>query len=84
MPRGSGRGDIELIEVRRGGASVRLTRDEFRSRFRARFVDQEYASLERELGAIEHAAWRAYESQRKSPRTRPANGLRRPTSVASA
>ena len=69
---GGGRSDIELIEVRTGGASVRLTRDEFRSRFRARFLAAEFGAVERELAEVEQAAWRAYEARRKSARTRPA------------
>ncbi|HSN24780.1 MAG TPA: flavodoxin family protein [Kofleriaceae bacterium] len=51
---------------------MRLTRDEFRERFRAQFLDPAYEAVHRELDAIEAVAWDAYEHSRKSPRTREA------------
>ncbi len=64
--------EIEVIEVRTGGVSTKLTRDEFRERFRARFVDPGFEALESELDRVEQTAWDAYDDGRKSPRTRKA------------
>ncbi len=64
--------EIDLIEVRKGGTSVQLTRDEFRERFRSRFRDPGFDDLGGALDTIEQAAWEAYDAYRKSPRTRPA------------
>jgi multimeric flavodoxin WrbA len=63
--------DVEL-KVREGSPSVKLTRDEFRERFRAQFVDPAYETVRAELDAIENVAWDAYENKRKAPRTRKA------------
>jgi multimeric flavodoxin WrbA len=63
------RDDIEL-KLRKGTQSVHLTRDEFRERFRSRFVDPAFEPHARELAAIEATAWEAYEHKRKAPRTR--------------
>jgi len=49
---------------------VRLEREEFERRYRARFVDPAFKPLQRELGAIIAAAWDAYSHSRKSPMTR--------------
>ena len=62
------------LEVREGSPSVKLTRDEFRARFRAQFVDPAYARVQAELAAIEAVAWDAYENKRKAPHTRKAGG----------
>jgi len=70
--RRTGAREIELIEVRRGGASVQLTRDEFRERFRTRFQDPVFEPLGGAIDTIEEAAWEAYAGDRKSPNTRPA------------
>lgn len=58
------------LDVRRGSPSVELTRDEFRERFRAQFVDPAFEAVEDQLAAIEEVAWDAYHHHRKSPRTR--------------
>jgi len=70
MNRGSR--DAESIEltIRKGTPSVRLTRDEFRERFRTRFVDPAFEVHAKALDAIEETAWNAYEHGRKAPRTR--------------
>jgi multimeric flavodoxin WrbA len=58
--------------IRTGSPSVELSREEFRRRFRARFVDPAYDAVAAELAAVEDVAWDAYANHRKSPRTRPA------------
>jgi len=68
--RGPRRHEIEVVEVRTGGASVALTREEFRDRFRSRFRDPGFDELGGALDTIEDAAWEAYSAGRKSPRTR--------------
>jgi multimeric flavodoxin WrbA len=60
------------LDVRRGSPSVELTRDEFRERFRAQFVDPAFDAVAEQLDAIEAVAWDAYHHHRKSPRTRKA------------
>jgi multimeric flavodoxin WrbA len=56
--------------VRTGTPSVVLSREEFRRRFRAGFVDPAYDAVAAELAAIEEVAWDAYANHRKAPRTR--------------
>ncbi|HEY1551056.1 MAG TPA: flavodoxin family protein [Kofleriaceae bacterium] len=58
--------------IRTGAPEVAIDRDEFRARFRARFVDPAYDAVARELDAIEAVAWDAYSNHRKAPRTRKA------------
>lgn len=60
------------IDVRKGMPPVRLSRDEFERRFRARFSDPAFAPLQNELKAVTAAAWDAYDHSRKSPLTRKA------------
>ena len=60
------------IRVRKGQGDVKLTRQEFERRFRERFFDPGFASVDRELAAIVDVAWRAYDDYHKSPRTRKA------------
>jgi len=62
----------ETLEIRKGSPSVELTRDEFRERFRARFVDPNFEALSTEIGKLEDVAWTNYKAQRKAPRTRKA------------
>jgi multimeric flavodoxin WrbA len=62
----------ETPRVRTGQGDVKLTREEFERRLRARFYDP---GFEHEAGAIQHVvdvAWDAYDKYRKSPRTRKA------------
>jgi hypothetical protein len=61
--------DLELT-IRKGTQSVRLTRDEFGERFRARFADPVFEPHATALSAIETSAWELYESRRKTARTR--------------
>lgn len=63
--------DLEL-PIRKGSPSVKLTRDEFRERFRAQFFDPAFEQVTAELDAVETVAWEAYAASRKSPRTRAA------------
>ena len=60
------------VDVRKGMPSVELSREEFEKHYRSRFVDPAFEPLQRELDAITAAAWDAYSSSRKSPRTRKA------------
>lgn len=69
MMRNRGDESIEL-KIRSGTESVRLTRSEFRERFRARFVDPAFEADAEELATIEETAWDAYDDHRKTPRTR--------------
>ena len=59
-------------DVRKGMPPVKLSREEFEDRYRSRFIDPAFASLQRELDAITGAAWDAYSNSRKSPVTRKA------------
>src|SRR5882757_5345169 len=52
--------------------SVELSRKEFERRYRARFADPVFRSLDRELDTIIAAAWDAYSHSRKAPVTRKA------------
>ena len=71
--------DFEL-KIREGSPSVKLTRDEFRERFRAQFMDPAYDAVADELSEVEAVAWDAYTNSRKSPRTRRAGeGFADPT-----
>src|SRR5258708_26809728 len=59
-------------DIRKGMPTVKLSREEFGRRYRGRFADPVFASLQRELDAIIAAAWDAYSHSRKSPVTRKA------------
>jgi multimeric flavodoxin WrbA len=50
--------------------SVELSREEFERRYLSRYADPAFDSLQSELRAVVAAAWDAYVSYRKSPRTR--------------
>ena len=58
------------LEIRKGSPSVQLTREEFRERFRAQFLDPAFEKVAKELTAVEAVAWDGYTNHRKSPRTR--------------
>ena len=60
------------VDVRKGMPPRKLDRAAFEARFRSRFVDPVFRSLERELTAISAAAWDAYDDGRKAPLTRAA------------
>jgi multimeric flavodoxin WrbA len=59
-------------DIRKGMPPVKLARAEFEERYRRRFIDPAFEPLQSELDAIIGAAWDAYSSSRKSPRTRKA------------
>src|SRR3981081_4326128 len=58
------------VDVRKGMPPVKLSREEFESRYRSRFVDPAFRPLQRELDAIITAAWDGYANSRKAPITR--------------
>ncbi|MBN9584965.1 MAG: NADPH-dependent FMN reductase [Afipia sp. 62-7] len=60
------------VDVRKGMPSARLSKEDFTRRYRARFADPAFDSLQREISAIIDAAWDGYDHSRKSPRTRKA------------
>ena len=55
-------------EVRRQSEYVALTKDEFRTRFFARFYDPVFADVAPELEKVFEKAWDSYHVYRKSPR----------------
>ena len=59
-------------EVRKGQGDVKLTREEFERRLRARFYDPLFQNVERQIADLVEVAWHAYDAYRKSPRTRKA------------
>ena len=59
-------------DIRKGMPPVKLSREEFSRRYRARFVDPAFAPLDREIETIIAAAWDAYSQSRKSPQTQKA------------
>ena len=60
------------VELRKGMPPVKLTKDEFQTRYLSRFTDPAFAPLHNELAAIFEAAWDGYSHSRKSPHTRKA------------
>jgi hypothetical protein len=52
--------------------AVKLDRAEFEKRYRSRFIDPAFRSLESEIDAIIDAAWDVYSHGRKVPLTRKA------------
>jgi hypothetical protein len=63
---------LPQVDVRKGMPPVKLTREEFETRYRSRFADPVFEPLQRELDTIIAAAWDAYSHSRKSPVTRKA------------
>ena len=59
-------------DVRKGMPPVQLSREQFEQRYRSRFADPVFKSLQRELDAVIAAAWDGYSNSRKSPVTRKA------------
>jgi multimeric flavodoxin WrbA len=59
-------------DVRTGQGATKLTREEFRRRFRERFFDPAFEAVSSEIDRLEEVAWDAYDEYRKSPRTRKA------------
>jgi multimeric flavodoxin WrbA len=62
----------EDLSPRKGMPSPRLSREEFRRRYRQRFVDPAFDSVRSEIDAVEAVAWEAYAASRKAPLTRKA------------
>jgi multimeric flavodoxin WrbA len=60
------------LEPRRGMPDPRLSREEFRQRYRRQFVDPAFDRLRPQLDEVEEVAWQAYCAGRKAPRTRQA------------
>ncbi len=60
------------LTPRKGMPSPRLSRDEFRRRYRRQFVDPAFETVRDDIDAIEAVAWEAYEASRKAPVTRKA------------
>ena len=54
-------------DIRKGMPPVKLSREEFSRRYRARFVDPAFAPLDREIETIIAAAWDAYSHSRRAP-----------------
>ena len=59
-------------DIRKGMPAVKLSREEFERRYRSRFVDPAFRSLDNEINALTAVAWDAYDSSRKAPITRKA------------
>src|SRR3977135_4701882 len=57
------------VDARKGMPPVKLSREDFESRYRSRFVDPAFRPLQRELDAIITAAWDGYANSRKAPVT---------------
>jgi multimeric flavodoxin WrbA len=60
------------VLVRTGQADFPLSRNEFKKRYRARFVDPAFADKQSEIEQLMEVAWDAYIDARKSPITRKA------------
>jgi multimeric flavodoxin WrbA len=58
--------------VRKGQGSRKLTREEFRRRWRERFYDPAFDTAEGAIEQLVELAWQGYDEYRKSPRTQKA------------
>lgn len=58
------------VETRKGMPSTMLDRQTFEQRLRARFYDPAFATVEAAIESLVPIAWKAYEDDRKAPRTR--------------
>jgi hypothetical protein len=56
-------------DVRKGMPDTRLSMEEFRKRFLARFYDPAFAPMADDLERIMGIAWEAYQAGRKAPIT---------------
>ena len=61
-----------MTTVRREMPAPQLDKAEFKRRYRARFYDPAFESMQVEIDRLADIAWGAYEDGRKSPRTQPA------------
>ena len=59
------------VEMRKGQGDVKLTREEF-ERFRERFFDPEFQTVEQQIADVIDVAWKAYDEYHKSPHQRKA------------
>jgi multimeric flavodoxin WrbA len=67
------------VNIRKGQGDVKLTRDAFERRFRERFYDPGFQTVERQLADVIDVAWKVYDEYHKSPRTQKAGpGFARP------
>ena len=60
------------VRIRTGQARATLTREAFRKRFEASFVDPSFETERAALGRVAEIAWRNYKEGRKAPLTRKA------------
>ena len=60
------------IDVRKGQASVKLSREEFERRLRQRFYDPAFDAVAADVDRVVETAWKTYDEYRKTPRTRKA------------
>src|SRR3984893_15782739 len=58
--------------VRTGQGSTKLSKDEFKRRWKLRFYDPAFDAMSSEIARLADIAWEAYDDSRKSPRTRKA------------
>lgn len=63
---------METPRVRKGQGDVKLSREEFAQRLRARFYDPAFDAVQQEIDRIIDVAWTVYDEYRKSPRTQKA------------
>jgi multimeric flavodoxin WrbA len=63
------RGMSKSLQPRTGQSKGKLSRDEFRARYLARFVDPAFGEARAEIDRIEEIAWDAYANGRKAPHT---------------
>ena len=61
-----------MTTIRREMPAPQLDKAEFKRRFRARFYDPAFASMQAEIDRLADIAWDGYENSRKAPRTQPA------------
>jgi multimeric flavodoxin WrbA len=61
-----------VSSVRKGQAPAKISREEFRARFRRSFFDPMFETVGDALDRVEAIAWDAYSNGRKAPVTRPA------------
>src|ERR1700741_1577396 len=62
----------ETPRVRTGQGDVKISREEFERRFKARFFDPAFDAEAEALERVIAVAWDAYDKYRKGPRTRKA------------
>ena len=66
-----------MTTIRREMPAPQLDKAEFKRRYRARFYDPAFESMQVEIDRLADIAWGAYEDGRKSPRTQPAGADRK-------